>query len=147
MCDCEVPDVKVQLLNEDARLPTKRPTDAGWDLYCTHEAYVSSGLVSKIRTGLRIEVPEDYEIQIRPRSGLAAKLGLQVVNSPGTVDPDYRGEIMVLMTSCQSGHCFKKGDRVAQAVFSKLDRVRLVVTKEVSTDTDRGEGGMGSTGN
>ncbi len=100
-----------------------------------------------VGTGLKMEVPEGYELQVRPRSGLALKDGLTVLNSPGTIDCDYRGEIGVILIN--HGHVAHKvsiGDRIAQGVFNKVEQATFIQEEELS-ETDRGEGGFGSTGN
>jgi dUTP pyrophosphatase len=99
-----------------------------------------------IPTGLRIELPEGYEAQIRPRSGLAYKFGISIVNSPGTIDADYRGEVKVLLVNL-STEVFeiKHGDRIAQMVVAKHEKVVWHEAEELS-DTTRGHGGYGHTG-
>jgi dUTP pyrophosphatase len=99
-----------------------------------------------IGTGLFIELPEGYEAQIRPRSGLAFKYGLSVLNTPGTIDADYRGEIKVLLVNL-SNEPFKveDGERIAQMVVAKHEQIQWELT-EVLSDTMRGAGGYGSTG-
>ena len=101
-----------------------------------------------IRTGLRMEIPEGYELQIRPRSGLAKK-GLIILNSPGTIDSDYRGEIMVLAKLGRENKngklAFLRGDRIAQCVLAPVTRALFHYVEELD-DTDRGIGGFGSTG-
>lgn len=98
-----------------------------------------------IPTGLKMAIPQGYELQIRPRSGLA-KAGITVANSPGTVDSDYRGEIMVLLEN-RSDNPFlvRHGDRIAQGVFAKVEQPVFVEVEEVD-ETERGSGGFGSTG-
>lgn len=99
-----------------------------------------------IPTGLFLEIPEGFEAQIRPRSGFAFKQGITVLNSPGTIDADYRGEIKVLLVNLSNeAVTVNNGDRIAQMVFQKVESVQLVVT-EALTDTQRGEGGFGHTG-
>lgn len=97
-------------------------------------------------TGLAVEVPPGYELQVRPRSGLASQ-GLIVLNSPGTIDSDYRGEIKVLLHNLNAEHVFRfnNGDRIAQMVLVKLPRVHIEEVSELS-DTNRDTGGFGSTG-
>ncbi len=99
-----------------------------------------------IKTGLFIELPEGYECQVRPRSGLAYKFGITVLNSPGTIDADYRGEIGVILVNL-SNEVFTvtDGERVAQLVFAKYEQAAWEITTSLS-ETDRGEGGFGSTG-
>tara|TARA_B100001287_G_scaffold155857_1_gene131116 strand:- start:4377 stop:4775 length:399 start_codon:yes stop_codon:yes gene_type:complete len=99
-----------------------------------------------VSTGLFLELPDNYEIQVRPRSGLALKNGISVLNSPGTIDSDYRGEISVILINCSNeDFVIKDGDRIAQIVLSKFETIEW---SEVNTikPTDRGSGGFGSTG-
>ena len=99
-----------------------------------------------IPTGLRIELPLGYEAQIRPRSGLAAKHGITVLNSPGTIDADYRGEIKVILVNLSNENfTIKHGERIAQMIIAKHETVMLVEVAELS-QTQRGEGGFGHTG-
>lgn len=99
-----------------------------------------------VPTGLFVELPEGVELQVRPRSGLAAKFGLTVLNAPGTVDPDYRGEIKVILANISSQeYVLQPGERVAQLVFARFERANWSETTELSA-TDRGEGGFGHTG-
>ena len=99
-----------------------------------------------IGTGLYIEIPEGYEAQIRPRSGLAAKSGITVLNSPGTIDADYRGEIKVCLVNLSNEtYIIKSGDRIAQMIFARYEKVQFVLSENLS-ETPRGEGGYGHTG-
>ena len=99
-----------------------------------------------IQTGLKIALPEGYEAQIRPRSGLAAKYGITVLNSPGTIDADYRGEIgVILVNLSNTSFTIQPGDRIAQLVVAKFEQIDWLPMNELS-DTKRGEGGFGSTG-
>lgn len=99
-----------------------------------------------IKTGLFIELPLGYEAQVRPRSGLAAKKGITVLNAPGTIDADYRGEIGVILVNLSNEvFTIENGERVAQLVIAKHERAELQETRELS-ETIRGEGGFGSTG-
>lgn len=99
-----------------------------------------------IPTGLIIEIPEGYEGQVRPRSGLALKKGITVLNSPGTIDSDYRGEVKVILINLGNEEVvIERGDRIAQLVISPVQRVEVVEVEELS-ETIRGEGGFGSTG-
>lgn len=101
---------------------------------------------SVVGTGLFIELPIGYEAQVRPRSGLAAKKGITVLNAPGTVDADYRGEIGVILVNLSNeDFTIENGERIAQLVIAKHDRAEWVVVEELS-ETVRGEGGFGSTG-
>jgi dUTP pyrophosphatase len=99
-----------------------------------------------IKTGLFIELPIGYEAQVRPRSGLAAKKGITVLNSPGTVDADYRGEIgVILVNLSQETFVVENGERIAQLIIAKHERAQWIEVQELS-ETTRGEGGFGSTG-
>jgi dUTP pyrophosphatase len=99
-----------------------------------------------VKTGLFIELPIGYEAQVRPRSGLAAKKGITVLNSPGTVDADYRGEIGVILVNLSNEEFIvENGERIAQLIIAKHERAEWIAVQELS-ETDRGEGGFGSTG-
>ena len=99
-----------------------------------------------VPTGLFIELPQSYEAQVRPRSGLAIKQGITCLNTPGTIDADYRGEIKVILINLSNEtQVIQPGDRIAQLVFQKVEKIVLVDTTEISS-TLRGEGGFGHTG-
>ena len=107
---------------------------------------LSPGKHAMIPTGLTIALPPGYEAQVRPRSGLAAKHGVTVLNSPGTIDADYRGEISVLLINHGTEpFTVRRGERIAQMVIAPVSRAELVLSSSLST-TDRGSGGFGSTG-
>lgn len=107
---------------------------------------IAPGDYAKIPTGLAIALPEGFEAQVRPRSGLAAKFGVTVLNSPGTVDADYRGEVMVLLINHgKQAFEVRRGERIAQMVVAPVSTVTLVEV-EALDETTRGEGGHGSTG-
>lgn len=115
-------------------------------------AFLSSDLVLKpndrklIGTGLHIALPEGYEAQIRPRSGLAFKYGITIINSPGTIDADYRGELKIaLINHSNVDFLIKNGDRIAQMVISKYEQISFTLTDSLD-ETERGEGGYGHTG-
>lgn len=121
---------------------------AGMDLRAVLEAPVTIGSLDRvlIKTGLFMALPSGYEAQVRPRSGLAYKKGITVLNAPGTIDADYRGEIgVILVNLSKEDFTIEHGDRIAQMVISKYERVHF---KEVTTlsETERGSGGFGSTG-
>lgn len=121
---------------------------SGLDLRAATESdlVIPKGKVVLIPTNLRVEIPMGYEIQVRPRSGLAAKNGVGVLNSPGTIDSDYRGEIKVILFNFgEEDFVIKRGDRIAQMVLSKVYRANLIVTDELNSSI-RGEGGFGHTG-
>ena len=99
-----------------------------------------------VKTGLFVEIPIGYEIQVRPRSGLAYKKGITVLNSPGTIDADYRGEIgVILVNLSNTDFVIENGERVAQLVIAKHERAEWIAVEELS-ETERGAGGFGSTG-
>lgn len=99
-----------------------------------------------ISTGIYLEIPESYEAQVRPRSGLAIKQGLTCLNTPGTIDADYRGEVKVILINLsQETQTINSGDRIAQLVFVKIEKIRFNETTKIS-DTDRGDGGFGHSG-
>lgn len=99
-----------------------------------------------VPTGLYIELPEGYEAQVRPRSGLAAKHGISIVNTPGTIDPDYRGEIKVILVNLSDvAFTLEPGERIAQMVIARFEHISWNEVEELSV-TERGEGGFGHTG-
>ena len=121
---------------------------AGMDLRAFITEPVILGVIDRalIPTGLYIEMPEGYEAQVRPRSGLAIKHGITVINSPGTIDSDYRGEICVeLVNLSNTPFTVEPGERIAQLVFSKYEKVDFVEVEELSK-TERGTSGIGHTG-
>ena len=121
------------------------PLSAGMDLRANEYCLLYPGQRTLIKTGLFIELPEGYEAQIRSRSGLAFKHGIMVLNSPGTIDADYRGEIgIILYNSSTEPFEINIGDRIAQMVISRYERVNWEEVAELSS-TERGEGGFGST--
>ncbi len=136
-------------LHPDARLPTQGSADAaGWDLYALEETTVVRHKSSLIRTGLATAIPSGWEGQIRCRSSLGKK-GMIMPNGLGTIDSDYRGELMVLATWIGEGDTFvvAKGERVAQLLFAPVPKVTIVeTTVESLGTTTRGQGGFGSTG-
>ena len=130
-------------------LPTyATKASAGADLKAVLEAAVTLQPLERkiVPTGLKIALPEGYEAQVRPRSGLAAKFGITVLNAPGTIDADYRGEIGVILVNLSNeDFTIQNGERIAQLVIAKHERAEWELT-ETLTDTERGEGGFGSTG-
>lgn len=108
--------------------------------------WVFEGTIEKIPTGFAVAVPEGYELQVRPRSGLAANHGITITNSPGTVDSDYRGEIIILVHNLGNKHFYvDHGDRIAQLVLAPVVQAQVEEVEELS-ETERGTGGFGSTG-
>lgn len=121
---------------------------AGMDLRANISESITLAPLARaiVKTGLFIELPIGYEAQVRPRSGLAAKNGITVLNSPGTIDADYRGEIGVILVNLSNEtFVIENGERVAQLVIAKHERAEWVVVNELS-ETSRGAGGFGSTG-
>jgi len=141
--------ILIKKLHSDVNLPAYETSgSSGMDL----QAYISEEIILKpserklIPTGLSVAIPENLEIQIRPRSGLAYKKGISVVNTPGTIDSDYRGEIKVLLINLgKEDFIIKKFERIAQMVVCPITKVVLSETNDLP-DTIRGEGGFGSTG-
>ena len=122
---------------------------AGMDLRAFITEPVILGILDRalIHTGLYIEMPEGYEAQVRPRSGLAIKHGVTVINSPGTIDADYRGEICVELVNLSNiSFTVEPGERIAQLVFAKYEKADFIEVEELN-ETERGEGGFGHTGN
>lgn len=146
-------EVKVKLLPLEHAVGLQLPTyateqSAGMDLSAALEEAIELGAGERalIPTGLSIALPSGYEAQIRPRSGLAIKHGVTVLNSPGTIDADYRGEIkVILINHGKEPFTIERGMRIAQMVVEKYETVGWEVVKNLET-SDRGEGGFGSTG-
>ena len=134
-------------IHPDAVLPSyAHPGDAGMDVRSVEDLVIPAGGRVLVHTGLVAVIPEGYELQVRSRSGLALKSGVAVLNSPGTVDAGYRGEIGVILANFgDGGFVVKKGDRVAQLVAAPVTVAALFETDSVDA-TDRGAGGFGSTG-
>lgn len=122
------------------------PASAGVDLRASEGCVIPPGGRALVPTGLRIALPEGYEAQVRPRSGLALEHGVTLPNSPGTIDADYRGEIgVILMNLGQEPFVVEPGDRIAQMIVAPVTRVAWSEAEELDA-TERGEGGFGSTG-
>ncbi|MDR1785734.1 MAG: dUTP diphosphatase [Spirochaetaceae bacterium] len=137
------------VLDSGAKLPSyQTPGSAGADLSARVSAplVIQAGDFAPVPTGVRAEIPEGFEAQIRPRSGLAAKHGVTCLNSPGTIDSDYRGEILVLLVNLgKAPFVVNDGDRIAQMVIAPVARGEFTLGKTLSP-TGRAEGGFGSTG-
>lgn len=167
-----VAQVKIKKLHEDAVIPAyARAMDAGFDLVAVEDTLVAPGQSAKVPTGLAFALPEGFELQVRPRSGISAKTKLRLSNAPGTVDAGYRGEVCILIdnirtASGKSGkaclgagenevaveqevdahsYLIKKGDRIAQGVIAIVPVAQFEVVDELD-DTERGAGGFGSSG-
>ena len=142
--------IEVSVINESPYELPKYQTilSAGLDLKAVlNESLVLQPLERKIiGTGLKIALPEGYEAQVRPRSGLAAKYGISILNSPGTIDADYRGEVGVILVNLSNqAFIIKPGERIAQLVIAKHEQIQWKITEKLPK-TDRGLGGFGSTG-
>jgi len=143
--------LKFKKLREDAFNPTKGSLKAsGFDLYAVEDVTIYTGETNLVKTGIAFEIPEGYEIQVRPRSGLSLKSPLIVKNAPGTVDQDYTGECSVVMhclyTHNEGNYKIKRGDRIAQAVLCPVALPELEEITEFTKQTERGSSGFGSTG-
>ena len=134
-------------IHPDAVLPAyAHPSDAGMDVRSVEELVIPAGKRALVHTGLIVLLPPLYEAQVRPRSGLALKHGITVLNTPGTIDSGYRGEIgVILFNSSDVDFQVKKGDRVAQVVIAPVIQPVIEEAQEID-ETDRGAGGFGSTG-
>ncbi len=140
-------ELRVRRLNPDAITPTyARPGDAGLDLHACTDIALEPGVACLVPTGIAIELPEATEAQVRPRSGLALKHSVTVLNTPGTIDEGYRGEVgVVLINHGATTFHVTQGMRIAQLVVQKRWTVEVVEVDEL-TDTTRGTSGFGSTG-
>jgi dUTP diphosphatase len=121
---------------------------AGMDVFAALEKpkKIAGGSIEMIPTNISVEIPEGYEIQVRPRSGLAAKHGIGILNSPGTIDSDYRGEIKIIIINFgKEDFIIQPAERIAQLVVSKVYTAKLIETDDLN-NTSRGEGGFGHTG-
>lgn len=147
-------DFKLNFSNKSNNQDPEYATEgsSGFDLraYTEEPVVIKAGKRAVIPTGLFFELPQSFEMQIRPRSGLAAKNGITVLNTPGTIDNDYRGEIKVILINLgEEDFTIQNGDRIAQAVLAPVygkNIINFVKISEVSTDTKRSDGGFGSTG-
>ncbi len=139
--------VKIRLLKPGAQLPYQATVaSSGFDLYAVSSSIIKAGSFGVVDTGIAIEMPTGIEAQIRPRSGLAFHKGIGILNSPGTIDPDYRGEIKVILFNVSdTDFLIKPGDRIAQIVFSRFTPVKFEITDNLSP-TQRDKGGFGHTG-
>lgn len=142
--------MKVKIINKGGGSLPEYATAlaAGMDIRAANEEPIVLGPLERamVPTGLYVEIPAGYEIQVRPRSGLAAKRGLTVLNAPGTIDADYRGEIRVILVNLSSeDFTVEKGERIAQLVLARHETIEWEESGTLS-DSSRGEGGFGSTG-
>ncbi|MFB4324446.1 dUTP diphosphatase [Priestia sp. BR_2] len=142
------PIVKIKKLVNEAKLPFyAHDGDAGMDIYSIEEKVIQPGEAELIRTGIQIELPKNTEAQIRPRSGLALKHSVTVLNSPGTIDEGYRGEIGVILINHGKNQFFVEKDmRIAQMVIKPVLRAEIQEAKQELSVTERATGGFGSSG-
>jgi dUTP pyrophosphatase len=139
----------VRLLEADARLPSRSyDDDAGFDLYAAEAVTVPAGGRASVRTGIALEIPERHAGLVLPRSGLAAKHGIALVNAPGLIDAGYRGEVRVLLLNTDRAQPFEVavGDRIAQLVIVRHAAPEELVEVDALDDSVRGAGGFGSSG-
>ena len=139
--------LRFRRIHPDAVLPSyAHPSDAGMDVRSVDDLTIAPGKRALVHTGLVMLLPPMYEAQVRPRSGLALKSGVTVLNTPGTIDAGYRGEVGVILANFgEADFQVKKGDKIAQIVIAPVTQPEIVETTEVD-ETDRGSGGFGSTG-
>ncbi len=144
-----MPQILIKRLFKDVAIPKYETSgSSGLDLeaYINNEIILKPGQRTLVPTGIAVAIPDDLEIQIRPRSGLAFKQGISVLNTPGTIDSDYRGEIKVILINLgQENFAIKKFQRIAQMIICPIIKVTLLETEELPI-TIRGKGGFGSTG-
>lgn len=145
----QIPEIKIKKLNQKVSFPQyMTKLSAGLDVQACLDSPITllPGERQLIPTGIAVAIPPGFEIQVRPRSGLAIKHGISLVNSPGTIDADYRGEIcIILINHGQAAYTIEPGDRIAQLVVAPVCQARLVEVTELP-ETDRGTGGFGHTG-
>jgi dUTP pyrophosphatase len=141
--------IKIKKLSNEVLTPKyETPGSSGMDIaaYINEDIIINSGDKALIPTGFSLSIPQGYEVQIRPRSGLAIKKGITILNTPGTIDSDYRGEIkVVLINLSKDKFTVQNGERIAQMVVCPIVQVSIEEVKELS-ETNRGIGGFGSTG-
>ena len=145
-----MPSIQIKIINKSKHALPEYETvqSAGMDLRANIDAPITLESLERslVPTGLFIELPVGYEAQIRPRSGLAIKQGISLVNTPGTIDSDYRGEIKVILVNLSNTPVIiKDGERICQMVIARHERAEWIPCEQL-TETDRGEGGFGHTG-
>ncbi len=139
--------IKFKKVSPDAIIPNyAHKEDAGMDIYSNEDKVIKSKSWELIKTGFSMELPTGYEAQIRSKSGLSLKSGIIVLNSPGTIDENYRGEVgIILMNVSDKDYNVEKNQKVAQMVINKVEHFEIIETEEIS-DSSRGDGAFGSTG-
>jgi dUTP pyrophosphatase len=141
-------DIKIKLLDKSIPMPAyAHKTDAGIDLCSTVSCVLKPYERKLIPSGIKLSIPKGYAGFVQPKSGLAIKNGISLVNSPGLIDSGYRGEICIVMINLdkQMDFTIKKGDKICQLVIKKIEHANFIEVEELD-DSDRGEGGFGSTG-
>lgn len=141
-------NVKI-IIKNDGKLPVySTPRSSGADIVCNEDFVLYPGARTIVHTGIYMQLPEDIEVQVRPRSGLALKKGVAVLNSPGTIDSDYQGECNIILINLGEEYLrFEKGERIAQFVFvENVIQAEFEVVEEFTENTERGDGGFGHTG-
>ena len=140
--------IEVELLSSEAKLPEYKTSEAaGADISSIDTYSINPGQCVIIKTGLKLNIPKGYEVQIRLRSGIAAKTGLILANGVGTIDSDYLGEVGVIVRNVgNTSELIKKGDRIAQMVLKPAPQADIKLVDSINKVTDRGTGGYGSTG-
>jgi dUTP pyrophosphatase len=140
-------ELGIKLIHPKARIPVyNHEGDSGADVYAIQDVLLNPGMTAEIKTGIILDIPPGYEIQVRSRSGLALKTGVIVLNSPGTVDSSYKGELVVILNNtARYSHNIQEGDRIAQIVLQEVKQARFVPTAQLS-DSTRKTNGFGSTG-
>lgn len=143
MKDC----IKFKKLDSNALLPKyAHEEDAGMDVFSNEDTFLNPKEWALVKTGFCMELPRDYEAQVRSKSGLSLKSGIIVLNSPGTIDENYRGEVgVIIMNVSNTPYHIEKHQKIAQMVINKVEHLNVVEVEEISS-TIRGEGGFGSTG-
>ena len=138
--------VQIKKLNPEVKLEPAHKGDAGIDLYASETTEINPTEIKLVKTGIMVAIPEGFEGQVRPKSGLALNKGITVLNTPGTIDAGYRGEIgVIIINHGKEKFTAEKGKKIAQLVFNKIETPEIEIVKELD-QTTRGEGGFGSTG-
>lgn len=140
--------IPIELYHSEAILPQyAKPGDAGMDVCSVEDTIISPHKTVIIKTGLKVAIPEGYEIQVRPRSGLSYKTGIRIANSPGTIDVGYRDEIgVILHNTSDEPFVIHKGDRIAQIILKEVPMIEWQIVDEVACIGENRGGGFGSTG-
>ncbi len=139
--------VKIKIINNHAKIPRYNyANDSGCDLFAIKSFSIKPNEIKLIPTGIMLQIPSGYEAQIRPRSGLAINNGITLLNSPGTIDSGYRGEIKIIMINLGKKVAkIKKGEKIAQLVFNKIEKAKFQLCNDLKK-SERGSKGFGSTG-